>query len=120
MTPKEQAIIIVKALDAKKAEGMTLLELSPLGDNVLSDYFVIATGTSMTHLRTLSDEAEKSMDLRGIRPHHIEGYDRGGWVLLDYGAVLVHLFLKDMRQFYMLERLWVDAPRVDLSDIVQK
>jgi ribosome-associated protein len=116
MTSLEMAQEIVKTLDDKKASDITLLEIEKL--TVLADYFVICTGTSTTHIRAMSDEVERALAAREITAHHVEGYLSGGWVLMDFGGVVVHLFLKDMREFYMLERMWSDAKRVDISGLV--
>lgn len=113
MTTKEMAEAIVKALDAKKASDIMLLELSEL--TVLADYFIICTGSSTTHIKAMADEAERVMAAVQILPHHTEGYLGGGWILMDFSGVVVHLFLKDMREFYMLERMWSDAKRIDIS-----
>ncbi len=116
MTPLQIAQTIVRTLNEKKASDITLLEIEKL--TVLADYFVICTGTSTTHIRALSDEVERVMASYEITPHHIEGYLSGGWLLMDFGSVVVHLFLKDMREFYMLERMWQDAGRVDISALL--
>jgi len=77
---------------------------------VLADYFVICTGSSNTHVKSLADEVEyKTNELLGIQPNHIEGYSDNTWTLLDYGAVVVHIFTKEGREFYKLEKLWNDA-----------
>lgn len=115
MTPLEMAEVMVKALDLKKAADISLLEIEKL--TVLADYFIICTGTSTTHIKALSDEVERVMAEREITPHHIEGYLSGGWVLMDFGSVVVHIFLKDMREFYTLERMWNDAKRIDVQAI---
>ena len=79
---------------------------------ILSDYFVICSGTTITHLRALSDEIElKLKEEYSLLPRSIEGYDTGGWILMDYGSVVVHIFTREMRNHYSLERLWADAPR---------
>lgn len=79
------------------------------------DYFVIATGTSATHIRAVADGIQESLKKLGVRQHHIEGYREAVWVVVDYGSVVVHVFEENARQFYDLERLWADAPRVDYA-----
>ena len=78
------------------------------------DYFVIATGTSRRQLHAMSEEIDEKLqgELKDRRLG-IEGYDDSRWIVLDYGSVVIHLFDKDTRQFYCLEELWADAPRVD-------
>lgn len=106
---------IVKILDDKKAEDIKVIKTTE--HTIISDYFVVANGTSNTHVKALADEVEYEMEKIGIRPAHIEGRATG-WILLDYGEVLVHIFTKDSRDFYNLERLWTDAEIMDISDII--
>ena len=115
MTSLETAKSIVKILDNKKAIDISLIETKEL--TIVSDYFIIASGTSNTHVRALADEVEEEMGKLGVEPDHIEGRATG-WILLDYGCVLVHVFDPQSREYYNLERLWGDAAKVDISDIV--
>lgn len=107
MEPKELAKSIARVLDDKKALDIRVLGVTDL--TVLADYFIIATGTSSTHLNTLSGEVEMRLKEAGELPLHTEGHMSGNWLLIDYGSVIVHLFLKDTRAFYSIERLWSDA-----------
>ncbi|MDR0904751.1 MAG: ribosome silencing factor [Oscillospiraceae bacterium] len=116
MTPAEMAEIAVRALDSKKAQDIKVLKTRDL--TVLADYFIICTATSTTQIKTLADEAEKALRDRGEDIPRTEGYRSGGWVLVDFGAVVIHLFLKDLREFYNLERLWGDAETVDIKEWV--
>ena len=106
---------IVATLDSKKATNIKSLEITELTS--VADYFVIATGTSGTHIRALSDEVQDSLTKQGVEPKNIEGKSTG-WILLDYGTVVVHLFTPDQRELYSLEHLWADAKEVDVSDII--
>lgn len=106
---------IVATLDGKKAMDIKALEITDL--TVVSDYFVIATGTSGTHIRALADEVEDAMTKKGVEPNHIEG-KATGWILLDYGTVVVHLFTADQREHFNLEHLWADARAVDISGYI--
>ncbi len=115
MTSLETAKNIVKILDNKKAMDLELIQTQEL--TIVSDYFIIASGTSNTHVRALADEVEEEMGKLGVDPDHIEGRATG-WILLDYGCVLVHVFDPQSREYYNLERLWGDAAKVDISDIV--
>ena len=115
MTSKELVESIVKLLDEKKAEDIAALETADL--TVVSDYFVIATGNSSTHVKSLADDVEYGMQQLGVEPDHIEGRATG-WILLDYGTVLVHVFTRDNRDYYNLEHLWADAKPVDISGLV--
>ena len=107
---------IAKVLDEKKAVDITAIKTEEV--TIVSDYFIIASGTSNTHAKSLADDVEYEIKTRlGIDPEHIEGRATG-WILLDYGTVLVHIFTQDNREYYNLERLWADASVVDLSDVV--
>lgn len=118
MTPKELAIIAAKALDEKKGAEIAALEVTD--QTTLADYFVIATGNSNTQISALSGAVEKAMEEQGGEPLlHREGHRGGTWVLLDYGSVVVHIFSKEAREFYSLERLWSDAKPLDLSFLQQ-
>lgn len=108
---------IVVALDNKKAMDIKSLEITDL--TVVADYFVIATGTSGTHIRALADEVEDALTKMGVEPNHIEGKTTG-WILLDYGTIIVHLFTHDQRELYSLEHLWGDAKQIDLSQYITK
>ncbi len=115
MTSLETAKNIVKILDNKKAMDLELIETQEL--TIVSDYFIIASGTSNTHVRALADEVDEEMKKLGVEPDHIEGRATG-WILLDYGCVLVHVFDPQSREYYNLDRLWGDAAKIDISDIV--
>jgi ribosome-associated protein len=104
------ALAAAAAIDDKKGLDITLLDVSGL--IVLTDVFVIATGTSRRHVMTLAEEAEMQLKAEDRRPLRREGMDDGTWVLLDYGDVIVHVFDDDTRGYYDLERLWSDAPRL--------
>ncbi len=107
---------IAKVLDEKKAVDITAIKTEEV--TIVSDYFIIASGTSNTHAKSLADDVEYEIKTRlGIDPEHIEGRATG-WILLDYGTVLVHIFTQDNREYYNLERLWADASTVDLSDVI--
>ncbi|MBO7179540.1 MAG: ribosome silencing factor [Clostridia bacterium] len=106
---------IVKALDDKLARDIEVIKTEEV--TIVADYFVIATANSNTHVRALADEIEYQLEQEGIRPDHIEGRATG-WVLMQYGGVVVHIFLEDSRQYYNLERLWDDASKLDISQFI--
>ena len=112
-TPKEIAEAVVRALDAKNAHDLKLLHTTDV--TVLADYFVICTAASTTQIKALADATEAAVEALGEQKLHREGYRSGSWVLLDFGSVVVHLFMEEARQFYNLERLWADAEEVDFS-----
>ncbi|MDE3129420.1 MAG: ribosome silencing factor [Gemmatimonadota bacterium] len=95
-----------------KAEHVVILDLHGVSD--MTDYFVIASGTSDTHVRALGERVQDALRAAGERPTHVEGLPQGRWVLLDYVDFVVHLFHPALRQFYQLERLWGDAEVVPL------
>ncbi len=115
MTSKELAIEAVKILDNKKAEDISLIEIEDL--TIIADYFLLASATSNTHAKSLVEEVEFQLAQKGKRPDHIEGR-ASGWTLMDYGDVLIHIFEKDSREYYNLERLWSDAAAVDIEDLL--
>lgn len=100
-----------KALDDKKGQNIKILEVEAV--TTLTNYFLICTGTSNTHVKALCDEVERQLDLTGEPALHREGQRSGTWVVLDYGCVIVHVFTDETRKFYDLERLWSDAVPVD-------
>ncbi len=100
----------VLALEAHKAQDVVVLDLRGLCD--ATDYFVIASGTSDTHVRALAERVIEAMSSAGRRAHHVEGLTGGRWVLLDFVDLVVHVFHPTLREFYQLERLWADAPAV--------
>ncbi len=106
----EMANKAVELLKSKKAKDIKLLDIHEL--TTISDYFVIAAGSSTTQVQAMSDELEEKMALAGYEMRHKEGFRNGRWILLDYGNIVVHLFHDEERQFYNLERLWVDAKTV--------
>jgi ribosome-associated protein len=116
MTPKEMALTAARALDEKKGREIAAIQITDL--TTIADYFVIATGTSNTQINALCDAVEKAMDEQGEQVLRREGHRGGTWVLLDYGPVVVHVFSREAREFYALERLWSDGKKEDLSGIL--
>ena len=114
LTSKEMIALAVRALDAKKGKDIKVLYTAD--QTTLADYFVICTGTSNTQVKALSDAVEDAMTKAGEEPHHVEGHRGGQWTLLDYSAIVVHVFTEEAREFYALERLWSDATPVDLDE----
>jgi len=99
------------ALADRKATDVLVLDLRGLTD--ATDFFVIASGTSDTHVRAIADHVLETMAGAGVRAHHAEGLAQGRWALLDFVDVVVHVFHPSQRDFYQLERLWADAPRLE-------
>lgn len=111
--------VVVGALDAKKGRDLQVLKIDNI--TVMTDYFVICTGTSATHVKALADEAEYQVtEQLGLEPIHKDLNDGGKWMLLDYAGVMVHIFCEQSRDFYKLERLWADGTAVDLSEWIKE
>ena len=116
MESYDLAVLLARALDSKKGDDIKVLKTEGL--TTLSDYFVICTATSNTQVKAMSDACEKAAEKNGERAHHIEGHRGGTWLLMDFSAVVVHVFTDEARKFYDLERLWSDAEELDLSQIL--
>lgn len=116
LTPKEAAIVAVKALDNKKARDIAMLNVAEL--TVMAEHFIICTGTSNTHISTLCDECIKQMEAAGEKLSRVEGHRSGTWVLIDFGSVIIHVFTEETRSFYALERLWRDAQTVNIDEFI--
>ena len=113
MTSLQTAKMIAGFLEEKLGENIKVLEVEDL--TILADYFVIASGSSSTQVRALADEVEHKLGLVGVEPRRVEGKPSGGWVLLDYNTVILHVFSEQAREFYSLERLWADAKVIDIG-----
>ena len=100
----EVAAYIAEVLDSKKARDIQVLEVGK--KTIIAEHFVLCTGGSNTQVRALTDEVEYRTGLRGVEPFRIEGRDSNAWVIMDYGNVLVHIFSREARQFYGLEKLY--------------
>ena len=98
---------IIEVLENKKAIDINEIEIGNI--TTVADYFIVCTGTSKIHIKSLTDELVKKMKEAGVDYYKVEGYDTALWVLVDYGDVVVHIFNKEYRQFYNLERLWADG-----------
>ncbi len=118
MTSLEMAKKIVSVLDAKKAEDIRLIRVRDL--TVITDYFVLASGTSSTHVKSLTDEVEFQLKQAGAQPAAVEGYGSAQWVALDFGTVIVHVFYPEARRFYDLERLWADGEKIDIESLLKQ
>lgn len=107
--------IAANALNEKKALDLSAIKVGDL--TVITEYFLMTSATSSTHVRALAEEVEDKLSKEGVEPLRIEG--RGtNWVLIDYGAIIVHVFTRDAREFYNLDRIWNDGEHVELNDIL--
>lgn len=116
MTTQEKLEKIVKILDSKKAEDIQVIGITNL--TIIADYFVIATGTSTTQVKSLADEVDFQLGEMGVEARGIEGVRAASWIVLDYGDIVVHVFYRDTRAEYQLERLWADGEQVDISNLL--
>ncbi|MDE6891202.1 MAG: ribosome silencing factor [Lachnospiraceae bacterium] len=108
---KEMAALAIEALEDKKAEDIIVIDISQV--SVIADYFIIANGTNKSQIQTLSDAVEEKLGRAGYLLKQKEGFRNANWVLLDFGDIIVHVFDKENRLFYDLERIWRDGKTVD-------
>jgi ribosome-associated protein len=108
----EQVRIAAQAADEKKAREIVVLRLSAITE--FTDYFVICTGNSSRQTQAIADAVIEELKNIKTRPLHTEGYNNAEWILIDYGAFVVHIFTEESRSFYDLERLWRDAEKVEV------
>lgn len=100
-------------LAGRKAENIEAIDISSV--SILADYFLLCSGGSTTQVRTLAEELEFKLSQQGVEPRRVEGAQTASWIIVDYGDVVVHIFHRDTRAFYNLERLWADGHTVDLG-----
>ena len=112
---KLMARLAYQALDDKKGEDIQVIDISQV--SVLADYFIIANGNSESQVRALVDNVEEELSKAGYEMKQREGYVSGNWVLMDFGEIIVHVFDKENRLFYDLERIWRDGKHVDFSEL---
>ena len=103
----EKVLEMAKILAAKKAEDVAVLHIENM--TIIADYFVIASGRSTTHVKSLCDELEEDLGKKGISARRKEGYNEARWIVLDFSDILVHIFHREEREFYNIERLWSDG-----------
>ena len=107
-----RALACARAAIDKKAENLKCLNLSEISN--FTDYFLLANGTSDRQVQAISDAIREAMRAQGVRPISVEGYTEGRWILMDFGDVVIHIFLDALRDYYNLENLWADAPLVKI------
>jgi ribosome-associated protein len=103
-------------LNSKKAEDIKAIEI--LGISVIGDYFLLASGTSTTQVKALADEVDFKLSELGITPLRTEGAQSATWIILDYGDIIIHIFHKETREFFNLERLWADGKTIGINELV--
>ena len=112
---KKEAGIAVMAWEDKKAEDIRVINIETV--SVIADYFIIATGTNANQIKAMADEVEEKLGRAGFMLKQKEGYEHANWVLLDFGDVIVHIFDKENRFFYDLERIWRDGKVMEPSEL---
>lgn len=118
MTNRELLLTAVKAADDKKAENIVVLNMK--GISLIADYFVICHANSDKQVQAIVKEIKDQVDEKGFPVKRLEGFEQARWVLVDLGDVIVHVFHRDERNYYSLERLWGDAPQEDvMSELSQ-
>ena len=117
MTDNEILKIAVKAIDSKRGENIRIIKIDEL--TVIADYFIIANGSSTTQVKALADEVEFKLSEAGLEPRRTEGYQGANWIVLDYIDVVIHIFHKETRDFYDLERLWQDGTEVSAQEFLK-
>lgn len=110
---KEMTLLAVQALEDKKAEDVCVIDISEV--SIVADYFIIAGGNNKSQIQALSDTVEEKLGKAGYPLKQIEGYQNANWVLLDFGDIIIHIFDRENRLFYDLERIWQDGKKVDLT-----
>jgi ribosome-associated protein len=108
-----QVAVALRAAEDKKAEDLVVLDLRTTAG--FTDFFVIASGSNARQVRAIADAVMEALAASGAKPAHVEGYDRSEWILIDYFDCVVHVFSRETRAFYGLERLWGNAERIDIS-----
>src|SRR5947209_6717184 len=116
---RQQVILAVKAVENKKGEDLTILEMDR-NSGSFTDYFIVCTGTNPRQIQAISDEVQRQLKGAGNLPNSVEGYNQAEWVLLDYVDFVVHVFSERARKFYDLERLWKSANRLTPAELAQK
>ena len=115
MDSKELTKIIYSALDDKKGENIKILDISKV--SVIADYFVIANGSNINQVQALADNVKEELYKLGLEPKNVEGHRSASWILLDYTDVIVHVFSRDDRFFYDLERIWRDGREIEVKEL---
>ena len=110
----DKAKLCLKIIKERKAINPVLFEVGKLTS--IADYFLIASGNSSTQVQAISRHVQQKMKEAGFKPYGIEGEQEGHWTLMDYGDLVVHIFYQPYREFYDLEGLWIEAPRIDIEN----
>lgn len=117
MTDENILKIAVKAIDSKLGENIKVIKIDEL--TIIANYFIIANGNSNTQVKAIADEVEFKLSEAGLEPHRTEGYQGASWIVLDYVDVVIHVFHKETRDFYDLERLWQDGTEISVAEFLK-
>lgn len=117
MTDENILKIAVKAIDSKLGENIKVIKIDEL--TIIANYFIIANGNSNTQVKAIADEVEFKLSEAGLEPHRTEGYQGASWIVLDYVDVVIHVFHKETRDFYDLERLWQDGTEISPAEFLK-
>ncbi len=104
-----------EAIEDKKGENIKIIDISQV--SAIADYFMIAHGTNTNHVQALADHVEKTLSTSGMVLKQIEGYNTAGWILLDYGNIIIHIFSQEERKFYDLDKIWKDGKMVEIGEL---
>lgn len=115
MTSNELTKIAVAALEDRKAEDVTVIDIREISP--VADYFVIANGTNQNQIQAMRDAVDEALYKAGVSVQQIEGNQNSTWILMDYNDIIVHIFSREDRLFYDLERIWRDGKRIDIADL---
>lgn len=115
MNAKELTKLVIEALEDKKAEDIRIIDISNV--SVIADYFIIANGTNRNQVQALADNVDENCHRAGHPLRQMEGYDSANWILMDYSDVIVHIFSKEDRLFYDLERIWRDGKQIEKNQL---
>lgn len=113
LSTEEKTTLISQIVADKKAMDVVVLDMADASS--ITDYFLICSGGSQRQVQAIADAIDEQLKQAGITSLGVEGYREGHWILMDYGDVIVHVFSQETREFYDLERLWANAPKIDLS-----
>lgn len=114
---KDMAKAAIEALEDKKAEDIKVIDISEI--SVLADYFIIASGSNKSQIQAMIDNVEEKLGRLGYEKKQVEGYDTANWILMDYKDVIIHVFDKENRLFYDLERIWRDGRQIDPEELLK-
>lgn len=115
MDSTKLAKLVCAALEEKKAEDVKVIDISEI--SVMADYFIVADGSNQNQLLAMKDAVDEAMHKEGVAPKQIEGNNQSTWILMDYGDIIIHLFSKEDRLFYDLERIWRDGKIMESNDL---